>query len=234
MEGFLNRKCYVRVQPAEWAAFAAMCDAAGLRWPAGMKASGHTPRAVRMGKAMLSVVAADGYLLVLPNDCAGSARVVAFADLAPLANKAVIVADGRRITARRIADKRTVKAASATCSPDDTFRFGPGALLALYRTLETEEDRSLAMRLIAEDRIQELEAEVPNIRELIGAPKKNSRKTEMDAIGDAILAGLEEALKPLGAKVVIRRGVTGMGRTAFMDAVEKALRGSDGAEDKKP
>lgn len=119
----------------------------------------------------------------------------------PEPNKAIITANEREITARLIADKQTVCEGKATCSPDDAYRFGPGAVLALFRTLESDEDRDLAMNLIGEERMRQWEPRIPNIREMVGARRKGGSSVKMaqeiaGMVLEAIAAGLNEGKKP--------------------------------------
>ena len=58
---------------------------------------------------------------------------------APSIRKIIITTDGRVTTARLIEGKKTVKTATATCSPEDEFNFEYGAALACSRlTLKPE------------------------------------------------------------------------------------------------
>ncbi len=52
---------------------------------------------------------------------------------APTTRKIIITTDGRVTTARLIEGKQTIKTATATCSPEDTFDFNRGAALACSR-----------------------------------------------------------------------------------------------------
>jgi hypothetical protein len=211
LERFIKGGCYVVVKASDWKAFAEMCDAAGITWGGRReKISEYEPLPLKEGRP-IRVFVFGGGMRWASADAPKSIDmpVVGFRNLKPLteiADRAVITSEGRKITARLIADKRTVKTSTATCSPEDTYRFGPGALLAMFRALETEEDRTLAMDLIGEERMRQLEAEIPIIREIFSAPRKASPEPNMDAIGDLIAKGLEEALKPLGAKVIVVGG----------------------------
>jgi len=65
--------------------------------------------------------------------------------ITPAARKIVITADGRVTTARLIVGKRTIKTATATCSPSDEFSFETGARLAFDRLVlckEREESKT--------------------------------------------------------------------------------------------
>jgi hypothetical protein len=55
--------------------------------------------------------------------------------ITPAARKIVITADGRVTTARLIVGKRTIKTATATCSPSDEFSFETGTRLAFIRLI---------------------------------------------------------------------------------------------------
>jgi hypothetical protein len=144
-----------------------------------------------------------------------------FKQLKPLtkrANGAGIVSNGIRVTARLFAGAETVSTAAATCSPDDTFRFGPGAMLAMFRALETEADRVLAMDLIRDERIKQLEPEIPNIRDLVRG-KKNT--ADADKMGAVIAQALSNAF---GTKVVlVREGESRPGKSPMMRLIEDAL-----------
>ena len=154
--------------------------------------------------------------------------VVDFRNLQPLteiADRAVITSDRRAITARLISDKRKVKTTKAICSPDDTYRFGTGSLLEMFRALETEEDRALAMNLIAEERIRQLEPTIPNVRDLVrdltDLPKKHSPARGADELGDLLAEALSNAF---GTKVImIRQGPVHHGKSAFLRMVEDAV-----------
>ena len=234
MERFLKGGCYMAVRPAEWGAFAAMCDAAGLTWGARMRVSEYTPSSIREGKPYRLLVADGGLLGASVN--APKMRdipVMGFQNLKPLAeaaDKAVIKTTGRMITARLIAGRREVKITEATCSPDDTYRFGPGAMLALFRALGTEEDRVLALNLIAEERLNQLEATIPNVRDLVSdltgvpakhCPAKNNPAPGADDVSDLIAKALSATL---GKDVlVIRQGPVYPGKSAFLQMVEDAI-----------
>ena len=233
MERFIKGGCYVVVKASEWEAFAVMCDAAGITWGGRrVKVSEYAPAPLKQGRP-IRVFVFSGGMRWAPADSPKSKDIptVGFRNLKPLteiADRAVITSEGREITARLIAEKRTIKTATATCSPEDTYRFGPGAVLAMFRALETEEDRLLAMDLIGEERIRQIESQIPNICDLIGMPRKNGAATAMDDIGDLIVKGIEAALKPLGA-VVITQGPTYCGKSKITEALDEAA-----AEDKKP
>ena len=216
MERFIKRECYVVVHPVEWKAFAAICDAAGVKWAGrGCAISEYTPSPIECGRPVRMVAAYLGSAFVGLNWSGvdslktSDIPVIGFRRLKPLTeivDKAVITAHGREITARLISGKHTTKMAIATCAPEDTFRFGPGAVLAMFRALQNEEDRTLAMDLIGEERIRQLEPRIPNVRDLVGKAKKRSAPPSMDAIGEMIVKGIEAALKPLGAKVIVVEG----------------------------
>lgn len=55
--------------------------------------------------------------------------------IAPTTRKIIITTDGKTTTARLMEDKTTIRTATATCSPDDTFDFDKGARLAFDRLL---------------------------------------------------------------------------------------------------
>lgn len=61
--------------------------------------------------------------------------------LAPLDKKIVITTDGKVTTAKLYEDGKTVKTATAKCSPEDTFDFGVGAKLALERLTAPEKPK---------------------------------------------------------------------------------------------
>lgn len=65
--------------------------------------------------------------------------------ITPATRKIVITTDGRVTTARLIDGKRTIKTATATCSPSDEFSFETGARLAFDRLVlckEQEESKT--------------------------------------------------------------------------------------------
>ena len=235
MERFIKGGCYVVVKASEWDAFAAMCDEAGLGWgPRRTKASEYTPRPISEGKP-LRVFALDGILLYasVSSPKTRDIPVMGFQNLKPItetADRAVLKATGRMITARLIAGRREVKITEATCSPDDTYRFGPGAMLALFRALGTEEDRVLALNLIAEERLNQLEATIPNVRDLVSdltgvpakhCPAKNNPAPGADDVSDLIAKALSATL---GKDVlVIRQGPVYPGKSAFLQMVEDAI-----------
>ena len=191
MERFIKRECYVVVHPVEWKAFAAICDAAGVKWAGrGCAISEYTPAPIECGRPVRMVAAYLGSAFVGLNWSGvdslktSDIPVIGFRRLKPLTDivdKAVITAHGREITARLISGKHTTKMAIATCAPEDTFRFGPGAVLAMFRALQTEEDRLLAMDLIGKERVRQLEPRIPNIRGLVGKAKKRSAPPSMEA-----------------------------------------------------
>ena len=207
MERFIKRECYVVVHPDEWKAFAAMCDAAGLKWGGkGCAISEYTPALIERGRPVRMVAAYLGSAFVGLSWCSvdspktSDVPTIGFRRLKPateIVDKAVITAHGCEITARLISGKHTTKMAIATCSPEDTFRFGPGAVLAMFRALQTEEDRMLAMDLIGEERIRQLEPEIPNVRDLVGG-KKNT--ADVDMLGGMLADALSTAF---GTKVVV-------------------------------
>lgn len=224
MERFIKGGHYVVVKPKDWGAFAEMCNAAGLTWGRRrQKVSEYAPKPVGEGKP-LRVVVVDGVMLWAPADAPKrfDFPVMGFQNLKPLTkqtDRVVITSEGREITARLIAGKRTIKTTKATCSPDDVNHFGPGALLAMYRALETEADRELAIDLIREDRNKRLGRVYPKACNSVRC-KKNT------ADADQLAATLAEALSNVfGAQVlVIHEGESRPGRTRFLQAAEEAAR----------
>ncbi len=223
MERFIRGDCYVVVKAKDWGEFAGMCDSAGVGWgPRRTKASEYTPRPIMEGKP-LRVFVLDGILLHASPSSPKTRDipVMGFQNLKPLsvpANAATILSDGVRVTAHLIANGQVIRSRNATCSPEDTFRFGPGAVLAMFRALQTEEDRVLAMDLIGEERIRQLEPEIPNVRDLVGG-KKNA--ADADMLGGMLADALSTAF---GTKVVVvHKGETRSGKSPFLHMVEEAL-----------
>ena len=224
MDRFIKGGHYVVVKPKGWDAFAEMCDMAGLAWGRrGDKVSEYAPKPLHEGKPV-RVVVKDGMLLWARVDSPKrfDLPVMGFQNLKPLtvrADRAVITTEDNTTTARLIAGKRTIKTTTATCSPEDVNRFGPGAVLALFRTLETEEDRILAMDLIGNERIKQLEPEIPNIRDLV---------RDMKNMADAVKLGemLAEALSNIfGAQVVVvHEGETRQGKSPIMRLIEDLMK----------
>lgn len=66
---------------------------------------------------------------------------------APTAREIIITTDGTTTTARLIEGKTTIKTATATCSPDDTFDFDKGARLAFDRLVDDGKCRDLHVRV---------------------------------------------------------------------------------------
>jgi len=228
MERFIKGGCYVVVKASDWKAFAAMCDAAGITWGGRrQKASEYAPAPLNEGRPIRVLVVAGGMRWArVGTPTTRDVPIVGFRDLKPLAeiaDRAVITSSEHTITARLIAEKRTIKTTVATCSPDDTYRFGPGALLAMFRALETEEDRTLAMDLIGEERIRQLEPEIPHIRMLLGRPVKHSAPCAADEIGDLLAQGLSNIF---GTKVVVvNEGEPRRGKSPIMRLIEDVLKG---------
>lgn len=191
MKRFLNGEFYVVVHPGEWKSFVEMCDEAGLLWSGlNSRVSDFVPAAIQKGRPVrVSVYRSNpnGVRLTWTSVDSVNTRgipTVGFRRLKPIEaqpNRAVISSNGRSIMVQLLSPSgRTLKQTVADCSPDDEFRFGPGALLALFRALETEEDRMLAMDLIGNERIRQLEPDIPNVRELLGLDSKGG--SGMDAI----------------------------------------------------
>ena len=231
MEWFIKRECYVVVHPAEWKAFAAMCDAAGVKWGAkGCAISEYTPALIERGRPVRMVAAYLGSAFVglnwssVDSPKTSDVPTIGFRRLKPateIVDKAVITAHGREITARLISGKHTTKMAIATCSPEDTFRFGPGAVLAMFRALQTEEDRMLAMDLIGEERIRQLEPEIPNVRDLVGKAKKRRTSSDAAEIAGMLAQALSEAF---GVAVEMVAGKPQRGKSAlYLDLVAPAV-----------
>lgn len=228
MERFINGGCYVVVKAPNWPSFTEMCDAAGLTWGASRaRVSGYEPEPINAGRPVRAFVF-EGKVLWAPVSAPKTRDipVVGFQNLKPLAKRATgagIVSDGVRVTARLFAGAETVNTARAACSPNDTFRFGPGAMLAMFRALETEEDRTLAMDLIGEERIKQLEPEIPHIRTLLGRPAKHSTPSREDDISGLLAEALSNVF---GTQVVVvQEGETRRGKSPIMRLIEDALPG---------
>ncbi len=226
MERFLKGECYVVVKSEDWDAFARECDDAGLLWHGGQKVSEfESPElgmARRIGEAIRALVL-GGRLCWANVDEPKSFElpVVGFRNLKPLpvepADREIITSDGATITARLLNMKRTTTTATATCSPKDTFRFGPGALLAMYRALDNDGDRMLAMDLIWKEALKQLEAEFPGIGDLVfgEAPSAEARM-----LGEFIADGLSMAL---GEPFSVIAGEPRRGASWIAHAIEAAL-----------
>lgn len=61
--------------------------------------------------------------------------------------KIVITSDGKNTLARMYDGKKIVKEAKAICSPDDTFDFETGAILAFRRLMETEKQKPEGLKI---------------------------------------------------------------------------------------
>jgi hypothetical protein len=227
LERFIKGGCYVVVKVSDWKAFAGMCDAAGITWGGRReKVSEYEPAPLKQGRP-IRVFAFGGRLRWAPVNSPKSIDmpIIGFQNLRPLteiADRVVITSDWHTITARLIAEKRTIKTAAATCSPEDIYRFGPGALLAMFRALETDADRTLAMNLIAEERVRQLEPEIPNVRDLVGMPKHGA-----PLAADKMGAVLAEALSNIfGAEVVVvNEGELRKGKSPIMRLIGETLKG---------
>lgn len=229
MERFIKGGHYVVVKPKDWDAFAEMCDNAGLTWGRRrQKVSECAPWPLREGKPVRVVVLGDMVLWAQANAPKSfNYPVMGFQNLKPLAkqaNGAGIVSNGITVTARLFAGSETVNTAAATCSPDDTFRFGPGAVQALFRTFETEEDRILAMDLIKNERIKQLEPELPNIRDLVRGRKNTAGGVDADRLGEIVAEALSNVF---GAQVVVvHEGEPRQCKSPIMRLIEDVMKGA--------
>lgn len=199
MERFLKRECYVVVHPEEWKAFTEMCDASGVKWSGrGCAISEYTPLDVEQGRPVRVLASpgwSDSVRLVWSSVSTPKVHhlpIIGFKRLRPIADKAVITSHGREVTARLLSGKRTFSNATATCSLDDSFRFGPGAMLALYRTLESEKDRKLALELIGNERIRQLEPRKVHYRTLVGLGLKPGTPLDAAEIANLLAKALSE------------------------------------------
>lgn len=66
---------------------------------------------------------------------------------APTTRKIIITTDGTTTTARLMEGKTTLRTATATCSPSDTFDFDKGARLAFDRLIDDGKCRDLHVRV---------------------------------------------------------------------------------------
>jgi len=226
MERFLKGECYVVVKSEDWGAFAKECGEAGLMWATGQKVSEFDPEGLRLArldsKAVRAVLFGGKMCWARPNEMKrADLPVVGFRNLKPLpvepADREIITSDGATITARLLNMKRTTTTATATCSPKETFRFGPGALLAMYRALDNDGDRMLAMDLIWKEALKQLEAEFPGIGDLVfgEAPSAEARM-----LGEFIADGLSMAL---GEPFSVIAGEPRRGASWIAHAIEAAL-----------
>lgn len=226
MDRFIKGSHYVVVKSKDWDAFAEMCDAAGLRWGRRhQKISEHMPWPLYEGKPIRVVVVGGMVLWSRANaPKAFNYPVMGFQNLKPLtkqANGAGIVSDGITVNARLFAGGETVSTGAATCSPDDTFRFGPGAMLAMFRSLETEEDRVLAMDLIKNERIKQLEPEFPRIRDLVRGWENAADAVDLGEIVAEVLSDVLDA-----QVVVVNEGKPRQGKSPIMRLIEDVMKGA--------
>ena len=229
MDRFIKGSHYVVVKPKDWDAFAVMCQMAGLSWfGRRCEVSDFKPQPLVEGKPVRLVVK-DGSLFWARVDSPKKfdIPVMGFQNLKPLtvrADRAVITAEDNTTTARLIAGKRTIKTATAPCSPADVNRFGLGAVLALFRTLETEEDRILAMDLIGNERIKQLEPEIPNIRDLVRGRKNAAEGVDAIKLGEIVAEALSNIFD--AQVVVVHEGEKHQGKSPIMRLIEDLMEGA--------
>jgi hypothetical protein len=114
------------------------CEKRGIRWPSSRSATFASYDETNHAGKKRTKIAIRGNKLYYRcdydqlDDCI---EAVPFSIIFPATStrKIVITTDGRVTTARLIDGKRTIKTATATCSPEDEFNFEYGAALACSR-----------------------------------------------------------------------------------------------------